>query len=53
MADQHITNVDSLPEDEDDAVHLATEGIPDRAPEPDPDAFAPDVEANDPEDDAA
>jgi len=46
MSDQHALPPD-MPPDEDDAVHLAVEGVPDKVAAPDPDAFDESVEVAD------
>jgi hypothetical protein len=46
MSDQHALPPD-MPSDEDDAAHLATEGVPDKIAAPDEAAFAEDVEVED------
>jgi len=49
MSDQHALPPD-MPPDEDDAVHLAGDGIPDKIAAPDPSAFDESVEVDDEED---
>lgn len=53
MSDQHALQPDAdVPPDEDNSVLEAAEGIPGREASPDPDSFRPEVEADDPENDA-
>ncbi len=50
MSEQHETRAQDVPPDEDNSVLAAVDGDPGRQPNPDPDAFAEDVEVADPED---
>lgn len=52
MSDQHALQPDAIPPDEDDSVHLATEGIPEKVASPDPAAFDESVEVVDEDVDA-